>query len=231
MSLVAGFLSTFAGLFALTVLLGPAGGVPFALEHGMSPLETALIVGVINASLVPMLFALFEVIDYSRRYHDRVVSKILAFALEKSRGFRSEAGKRVMEFERRVGQFGFGLALMGFSFLFGNVWASAGAYLLNLKKATIIISIAMGAVASSIFWTLAFIGAVGFLPSPWILYIILTGTTFSLLIYKRIRERKLYRKLSHEIHRVLREIRRRKRMGQLERYVEELKEKGGKVKL
>jgi len=229
--LVAGALSTFAGLFALTVTVGPAGSVPFALAHGISPLEAALTIGAINAAMVPMLFALFEIINYSRRYHDRVVSKILAFALEKSKGFRIEAAKRVTKFEHRVGQVGFGLGVMGFSFLFGNVWASAGAYLLNLKKATIIISIAMGAVASSIFWTLAFIGAVGFLPSPWILYIILTGATFSLLIYKRIRERKLYRKLSHEIHRVLREIRRRRRMSQLERYVAKLKEKGGKVKL
>jgi uncharacterized membrane protein len=225
MRMIAGALSTFAGLFALTVLLGPAGGVPFALDHGMSPLQTALIVGAINASLVPVLFALFEIIDYSRRYRDRVVSKILAFTLEKSRGFRIEAAKRVTEFERHVGQVGFGLGIMGFSFLFGNVWASAGAYLLNLKKATIIAAIAIGAVASSIFWTLAFVGAVSFLPSPWILYIVLTGVTFSLLIYKKVRERRLYRKLYQKISHVLREIGRRKRMGQLERYVKELKEK------
>jgi len=206
MRLVAVALSIFASLFALTALLGPAGSVSFAIAHGMSPLETALIVGAIHASLVPMLFALFEVINYSRRYHDRVVSKVLAFALEKSRGFRGEAGKRIEEFEHRVGQVGFGLGVIGFSFLFGNVWASAGAYLLNLKKATIIVAIAIGAVASGIFWTLAFTGAVGFLPNPWILYIILTGATFSLMIYKKIRERKLYRKLYRKISHALREI-------------------------
>lgn len=199
MRLVASALSTFASLVALTVLLGPAGSVPFALTHGMSPLEAALVIGTINAAMVPMLFVLFEAIDYSRRYHDRVVSKILDFALKKSKGFRNEASKRVMEFEQRVGQFGFGLALMGFSFLFGNVWASAGAYFLNLKKATMIISIAIGALTSSIFWTLAFIGTISFLPSPWILYAILTGATFSLLVYKKIGERKLYRKLFKKI--------------------------------
>jgi uncharacterized membrane protein len=227
--LTASALSTFASLFALTVILGPAGAVPFAL-NSMSTLETAFAVGSINAILVPMLFVLLEVIDYSRRYHDRVVSRILTYALKKSRGFRSEASKRVIEFERRVGQVGFGLGMIGFSFLFGNVWASVGAYLLNLKKATMITSIAIGAFASSIFWTLAFKGVVSFLPSPWILYAILAGTTFGLLAYEKIRERRLYRELHRKILRALREIRRRKSTRQLERYVKELKEKGGKVR-
>jgi hypothetical protein len=216
-------------LFALTVILGPAGAVPFALSR-MSTLETALAVGAIHATLVPILFALLEVIDYSRRYHDRVVYKILAYALKKSKGLRIEASKRVIEFEHRVGQVGFGLGMIGFSFLFGNVWASVGAYLLNLKKATIIVSIAIGAFAASIFWTLAFKGIIGFLPSPWILYAILAGATFGLLAYEKIRERRLYRELHRKILRALREIRRVKNTRQLERYVKELREKGGKVR-
>jgi len=230
MRLVASALSTFAGVVALTVLLGPAGSAPFAFDHGMSTLETALTISAIKACMVPTIFALFEIIDYSRRYHDRVVSKILGYALKKSRGFRGEAEKRIEKFEHRVGQVGFGLGLIGFSFLFGDVWAAAGAYLLNLKKATIIMSIAIGAVASSIFWTLAVKGVVGFLPSPWILYIILTGATFSLLVYKKIQERRLYRELHRKILRLRarREIRRRKSTRQLSRYVKNLKEKGGK---
>jgi type II secretory pathway component PulF len=103
---------------------------------------------------------------------------------------------------------------------------------LNLKKATMITSIAIGAFASSIFWTLAFKGVVSFLPSPWILYAILAGATFGLLAYKKIRERRLYRELHRKILRLRahREIRRRKSTRQLERYVKELKEKGGKVR-
>jgi uncharacterized membrane protein len=228
--LTASALSTFASLFALTVVLGPAGAVPFALNNNMSTLETSLAVGAINAILVPILFLLLEVIDYSRRYHDRIVSKILSYALKKSRGFRSEASKRVIEFEHRVGQVGFGLGMTGFSFLFGNVWASVGAYLLNLKKATMITSIAIGAFASSIFWTLTFRGVVSFLPSPWILYAILAGATFVLLAYEKIRERRLYRELHRKILRALRDISRRKGTRQLERYVKELREKGGRVR-
>lgn len=211
------------------MILGPAGAVSFAISR-MSTLETALAVGVIHATLVPILFGLLELIDYSRRYHDRVVSRILTYALKKSRGFRREASKRVTEFEHRVGQVGFGLGMIGFSFLFGNVWASVGAYLLNLKKATIIVSIAIGAFASSIFWTLAFRGVVGFLPSPWILYSILAGVTFGLLAYEKVRERRLYRELYRKILRALREIRSKKGTRQLERYVKELKKKSGNVR-
>jgi uncharacterized membrane protein len=212
------------------VILGPAGAVSFALNNNMSTLETALAVGAIHVTLVPILFGLLELIDYSRRYHDRVVSRILTYALQKSRGFRREAGKRVTEFEHRVGQVGFGLGMVGFSFLFGNVWASVGAYLLNLKKATIIVSIAIGAFASSIFWTLAFRGVVGFLPSPWILYVILAGATFGLFAYEKIRERRLYRELRHKILRALREIRREKDTRQLAKYVKKLEKKRGKVR-
>lgn len=186
---------TVVGLIVLTTLTGPAGSVPFALSRGMSALETALAVSAIHASLVPLLFGLFEFIEYSRRYRDRVVSKILTYAFDKSQEFRNEASKRVIEFERRIGQVGFGIGIVGFSFLLGNVWASAGAYLLNLKKATIIASIAIGAVLSSIFWTLAFLGVVGFLPSPWALYALLMSATFLLLAYKKVRERKLCRKI------------------------------------
>jgi hypothetical protein len=212
------------------VIFGPAGGVSFALNNSLSTLETALAVGAINAILVPILFLLLGAINYSRRYHDRIVSKILTYAIKKSRGFRSEASKRVIEFEHRVGQMGFGLGMMGFSFLFGNVWASVGAYILNLKKATMITSIALGAFASSIFWTLAFRGVISFLPSPWILYLILAVATFGLLAYEKIRERRLYRELHRKILRAIREIGRRKSTRQLEQYVKELKEKGARVR-
>lgn len=193
--MAADILSTIVGLIALTMLMGPAGSVPFALARGMSTSQTALAVSAIHAALVPLLFGFFEVIEYSRRYQNRLIARMLTYAMDKSREFRSVAGTYAVEFERRVGQAGFGLCLIGFSFLFGNIWASLAAYILNLKKATVILSIAIGAVVSSVFWTLVFVGVVGFLPSPWIWYAVITAATLIFLAYKKIRERRLLPKI------------------------------------
>lgn len=184
-------LPTLGWMVLLTAAMGPAGSVPFALGRGWTPWETALAVAVIHSAQVPFLFSLFELLRYGRRYEDRLVSSLLKLAEKKSKGLRREAASRIAEFERRVGQLGFGLGVVGFSFLFGNFWASLGAYVLNLRKVTIMVAITVGAVASSFFWTLAFVGVVGFLPNPWVWYLVLMGATLTLLFYKKLRERRL----------------------------------------
>jgi uncharacterized membrane protein len=161
----------------------------------MSTFETAIAVSAIHVVLVPMWFGVFEFIGYGMRYKNRIVSRVMEQAATRSRRFRANIDAYIQKFERRTGQFGFALGVIGFTFLFGVSWAALGAYLLNIKRATIIASIAVGAVISSIFWTLAFAGIVGFLPSPLVLYPIVMGATFTLLAYKKIRERELLRRI------------------------------------
>lgn len=181
------------GLIALTLLLGPFGAIPFAFAQGMSTFDTAIAVSIIHAFLVPVWFGFFEFIGYNMRYKNRIVSRVIGYATAKSKRFKADA--YIQKFERRVGQFGFALGVVGFTFLFGVSWAALCAYVLNIKKKTIIASIAVGAVISSIFWTFAFAGIVEVLPSPLILYLILIAATFAFLIYKKVRERKLLRKI------------------------------------
>ena len=183
------------GLVALTLLLGPFGSIPFAFAQGMSTFDTAIAVSIIHATLVPVWFGVFEFIGYSMRYKNRIVSRVMGYATTKSKSFRTNIDAYIRKFERRTGQFGFALGVVGFTFLVGVSWAALCAYVLNIKKKTIIASIAVGAVISSIFWTLVFAGIVGVLPSPLVLYLILVGVTFAFLIYKKVRERELLRKI------------------------------------
>ncbi|MFB0500022.1 MAG: hypothetical protein ACETWO_01910 [Candidatus Hadarchaeaceae archaeon] len=183
------------GLVALTLLMGPFGSIPFAFAQGMSTFDTAIAVSIIHAALVPVWFGFFEFIGYSMRYKNRIVSRVMGYATTKSKSFRTNIDTYIRKFERRTGQFGFALGVIGFTFLVGVSWAALCAYILNIKKKTILASIAVGAVISSIFWTFVFAGIVGVLPSPLTLYLILIGVTFTFIIYKKVRERELLQKI------------------------------------
>ena len=195
-------MSIIVGLIALTLLLGPVGAIPFAFAQGMSALETAIVVSLIHAALVPFWFWFFEFIGYGLRYENRLIFNLTKYAGSKVKRVGPDLRSKIQEFEWRVGQRGFGLGVIGFTFLFGVFWAALAAFLLNIKKTTIITSVTIGAVASSIFWTIAFAGVMGFLPSPWVLYLVGFGVTFAIIAHKKIYERELIQEMSRSLRKL-----------------------------
>lgn len=189
-------------LILITFLLGPAGGVSFAFTQQIPALETALAVSAIHLALVPVWFGIFELLRYSLRYENRFIAKFVKYGGERSRRFRAAARSKIQDFERRIGQWGFGLGVVGFTFLFGVSWAALAAFLLNIKKETIAASVAVGAVASSIFWTFVFARFSEYAPSPWVIYIIGTVVTFAIVGHKKIHERKLIREMSKSLRKL-----------------------------
>lgn len=189
-------------LVLITFVLGPAGGVSFAFTQEISALETALAVSAIHLALVPVWFGIFELLRYSLRYENHFITKFVKYGGARSRRFRAAARVKIQEFERRVGQLGFGLGVVGFTFLFGVSWAALAAFMLDIKKETIVASVAVGAIASSVFWTFVFAGLAGYAPSPWVIYAIGTVVTFTIVGHKKIRERKLIREMSRSLRRL-----------------------------
>ncbi len=175
----------------LTFLLGPAGAIPHSLVLGFSALETAAIVSLIHLLLVPVWFAIFSVVKYDDLYRWRITSKLIKGG--ERLGFDLRA--TVQDFERRAGQLGFGFGVVGFTFLLGVSWAALGASVLNIKRKTIFVSVAAGAVLSALFWTASFSWAVGFLPSPWVLYVATGLLTLFWIIHKKLHEQKLVREM------------------------------------
>lgn len=161
-------------------------------------METAVLVCAIHVALVPVWFGIMEALKYGVRYQNRLVQRAAGY-IGRKRVIEIGAGA-LRKFEQRVGQTGFGAGVVGFTFLFGVSWAALGACLLNVKKAIIVASIAIGAALSSVFWALVFGPLAVFLPNPWILYLLLIAATFGLLIYKKIRERELLRELARRWH-------------------------------
>jgi uncharacterized membrane protein len=178
-------------LALLIFVLGPTGAIPYALAQGLPALETAVAVSVIHVLLIPVWFVIFSVIKYDDLYQWRLTSQLIKGG--KKLGF--DLKEIIHEFERRSGQLGFGLVVVGFTFLLGVSWAALGASILIINKRTIFASIAVGAVASTIFWTVAFSGALGFLPSPWVLYIITGLLTLFWILNKKLHERKTVREM------------------------------------
>lgn len=189
-------------LVLITFVLGPAGGVAFAFTQEIPALETALAVSAIHLALVPVWFGIFELLRYSLRYENHFITKFVKYGGARSRRFRAAAKEKIQEFERRVGQRGFGLGVVGFTFLFGVSWAALAAFLLDIKEKTVIVSVAVGAVASSLFWTLVFAWLADYAPSPWIIYAIGTVLTIAVISHKKIRERKLIRAMSRSLRKL-----------------------------
>ncbi|MDI6884209.1 MAG: hypothetical protein QMD00_03625 [Hadesarchaea archaeon] len=187
-------------LFLMTFILGPAGGAAFAFGQGLSPLETAIAISAIHVALVPVWFGIFKFIKYEFRYKERFVRNILG--KRRSRKLKRSIEGNIRQFERRVGQLGFGVGVVGFTFLFGVSWAALGACLLNINERMIMVGIAIGAVASSIFWTIVFAGFVWFLPSPWVLYLIGTVLTFAIIGGEKLHEQKLIREMSKSLRKL-----------------------------
>jgi len=183
-------------IIGLTFIFGPIGSIPYCFSQGLSTVETAVLTSIVHAALVPIWFAVLELIRYRLIYENRLFKMIAAKAWSKSKRIRDGIEKNTKEFERRVGQKGFGLGVIAFTFTFGVSWAALAAVMLNIKKSTIMYSIAIGAVASSVFTSIA-LGSIGaLLPSPWLLYFV--GLAFILAIfgYQKYREHKLLREIS-----------------------------------
>jgi uncharacterized membrane protein len=182
-------------LILLTFVLGPTGAIPYALAQGLPALETAVTVSVIHVLLIPVWFTIFSIIKYDDLYQWRLTSQMIKGG--KKLGF--DVKEIIQEFERRSGQLGFGLVVVGFTFLLGVSWAALGASILTINKRTIFASVAVGAVASTIFWTVAFSGALGFLPSPWVLYLVTGLLTLFWILNKKLH----YRKVVSEMYKSL----------------------------
>lgn len=183
-------------LILITLLLGPAGGVAFAFTQGFSPLETAVMISAVHMALVPLWFWFFELLEYTLRYENHLTKKIMNRYGERSAKLRNLVKSKIQEFEQRVGQWGFGAGVVGFTFLFGVSWAALAAFLLDIKKRTVMVSVTVGAVASSLFWVLVFTLSTGFVPSPWTTYLIGTILTFGVIGHKKLRERRLLEEMA-----------------------------------
>lgn len=183
-------------IIGLTFLFGPIGSIPYSFSQGLSVVETTLFISVTHAALVPVWFAILELIRYRLIYENRLIKKIASSAWTRSERIRSSIEENMRKFERQVGQRGFGLGVILFTFTFGVSWAVLFSILLNIKKSTIVASIAIGAVVSSVFWSLVLGGIVGFLPNPLMLYFVSLIMTVLVLVFQKYRERRLLRKLS-----------------------------------
>ena len=201
-------------LTLLIFVLGPTGAIPYALAQGLTPLETATAVSVVHVLLIPVWVGIFSVIKYDDLYQWKLTSQLIKGG--KKLGF--DLKEIICEFERKSGQLGFGLVVVGFTFLLGVSWAALGASILIINKRTIFVSIAVGAVASTIFWTAAFSGALGFLPNPWLLYLNTALLTIFWDLNKQLHEQRTVREMYRSVRKLHVEMERKTKVRKKKRF-------------
>ncbi|MCS7131418.1 MAG: small multi-drug export protein [Hadesarchaea archaeon] len=194
-------LTTAFGLILIMMALGPIGAVPYAIEHGMSILQATAIVCSLNVVLVPVWFGIMELFGYSKRYHRYLTNRALEYVARRSAEFQRNIQAYVGEFERRLGHIGFFIALTIFSFIFGVVWPTIGAYFLNVKRTPALISISIGAIGNAALFGLASVGILKFMPSPRTLYLSLMVLTGVFLFYGKLREIRVLRSVLRKLER------------------------------
>jgi hypothetical protein len=191
-------MSAILWFIGITFLLGPMAGAAYAMANNVPALETAAAISLIHVLLVPVWFAIFRLMRYEFRYYQRTVGKLSGTA-KLTKRIEKIAQKGLLDFERRFRRWSFGTAVFGFTFMFGVSWAALLASVLNMEMSTIFVSVAAGAVASSIFWTFVVFSFGGFLPETWMIYLVVGVLTLMMLAHGKIRERKYLHEMSKSL--------------------------------
>ncbi|MEW6222257.1 MAG: hypothetical protein AB1476_02895 [Candidatus Hadarchaeota archaeon] len=187
-------------LFGILFLFGPMAGASYSLANGIPPLETAAIVSALHVALVPVWFGILRLLRYEFHYFNRI-TRVVFGKIKATKRLEKVAMKGLEEFERKFKGWSLGTAVFGFTFLLGVSWAALLASIMNIKLSTIFFSVAAGAAASSIFWTVALSSVGGFLPEPWMLYVIVGAITILVLVEGKIKEKRTLREMFKSLKR------------------------------
>ena len=149
---------TLLGIFFSTLFFGPVAGTAHAVVSGFSNAEVIVALCTINVLIVLVWFGVIG----------SLANRLSAF-------FRRQKKAR-----------GWSIPFLCFvAFAFGSHWAVIGAHILNTQKLRAFVSITIGAVIGGLLWTLASLGVIHFVPSPWWLYALaIVGT--AILVERKI---------------------------------------------
>lgn len=182
--------SIITGLFLSTFCFGPVGGAAYAAAYGLSELATIAILCLINAAIVLIWFGIFGAVN----------NRLSNFLTRKKNNHLSDYLQRKRKDFRKTSSRGT-LALAGFAFIFGSLWATIAAYVLNLKKTTALISVTIGAVFGGALLTLGSFGIIWFLPNPWILYAVAMCVTTAIVAKKVVENQVLVKEVMNIVRR------------------------------
>ncbi len=187
-------------LIAFTFAFGPAMGAAFCLAEGFSIPETAFAVSAVHLALVPVWFAIFRLLKYELFYRRKVLEKLGGPKLTQK--IESVIAENLRVFERGRRRWCLGTGLFLFTFMMGVSWSALLASLLNIRVSTIFLSVAAGALASSLFWTAALSGVMPFLPETWMIFLVTGVITLGLLLHGKVRESKAVREMAKSLRRL-----------------------------
>ena len=141
------------------------------------------------------IFVIYEVLYHlplERRFENKILDKVMT-QIHGSRKNMEKTMKTVADmFEKGFGDIGFYLALALISFAYGVYVATAIAFFIKVRLNRAVISIAVGALSSLVFWWYLAIGVIPFV-TPTMVFLVTTGISIAFIAYGFFRERKIIR--------------------------------------
>lgn len=138
------------------ILYGIFGGPALALSYGLrefTPLYCFLILSLTYVISVVAIHLILLWFGLQYRFRNKIFSRASAMVKERGNELALKMDDVVVKFRKEFGDWGFYLALVSFTFVFGVYWAGLIAFILQVDLWRAIFSIGVGAVLSVAFWT------------------------------------------------------------------------------
>ncbi|MDD5111093.1 MAG: hypothetical protein PHG85_00950 [Candidatus Altiarchaeota archaeon] len=139
----------------LYVFYGMVGGPAVALSFGLkqfSALYCFVLLSISYILSVVVISLLLSRIGLERMFRGRIFEKFSAMVKKRGGELAVQIDDVAGRFNKELGDLGFYLALMSFTFMFGVYWAAVIAVVLRLNLWRAITSMSVGAVLSVGFW-------------------------------------------------------------------------------
>ncbi|MBN2518493.1 MAG: hypothetical protein JXB14_06595 [Candidatus Altiarchaeota archaeon] len=180
---------------AISVFLGPGVAISYGLTNpGFRPVAHLLTLFVINIVSIFVIYGILRRLPLERRFENKILDKIVT-QIHGSRKSMERVMKNVADiFEKSLGDIGFYTALALISFAYGVYVATVMAFFLRVRLRLAVISIAVGAVLSLVFWWYLAIGSIPFI-TPGLVFVVVTSISIVLMVYGFVRENKVIRRI------------------------------------
>jgi hypothetical protein len=181
------------------LVYGMIGGPALALSYGLqryTPVYCFLTLSLAYIASMVALSLILSKAGLERRFQNRIFQRINAMVKKRGKALAVRMDETALRFNMELGDLGFYLALMSFTFMFGVYWAAVVAFMLRLNLLRSIASMSIGAMISVGFWTYM---AVRHNLDPNMVTLFFFGATLLFIAYGYVKENKTLLRITDRI--------------------------------
>ncbi len=191
--------SFFIKFLIISIFFGPGMAITYGLGNStFDPRRHLINLFIIQSISVILVYAILRRLPTDIRFDNKILDKLTEQIHESKTNVMGVMEKISGHFTSNFGDLGFYMALTLLTFAYGPYLAAIVAYLLKVKLKRAIISIAVGAAVSIVFWWYLALGAIPFI-TPTSVFVVTTFLTILFIIYGWFRENSIILAISYGI--------------------------------